>query len=45
MGSSKRTELVSKEVTTSPGPGMYGSPSKMGYEGPKYTMGGRSKSR
>jgi len=24
---------------------MYGSPKKVGYDGPKYTMGGRSKSR
>jgi hypothetical protein len=30
MGSSKRQDIVSKEATSLPGPGVYDSPSKMG---------------
>jgi hypothetical protein len=41
MGSSKRQELVSKEVTSLPGPGVYDSPSKFGKEGVKFTFQGK----
>jgi hypothetical protein len=41
MSSSKRTDIVSKEVTQLPGPGVYDSPSKFGKEGTKFTFQGK----
>jgi hypothetical protein len=40
--SSKRTDIVSRERISSPGPGQYDSPSRN--TGPNYTMGGRNDS-
>jgi hypothetical protein len=33
--------MVSREAVSSPGPGIYESPSKFGREGTKYTIGGK----
>ena len=38
----QRTEIVNKNVTELPGPGMYDSPSRLG-SGPNFTIGGKAK--
>lgn len=38
MGTTSRTEIVHKESMSSPGPGTYDSPSKLGQNGPKVNI-------
>lgn len=45
MSYSQRTEIISKEARNMPGPGIYDNHTHIGDNGPKYTMGTRSKSR
>lgn len=41
MSKSQRADIISKNATEMPGPGIYESPSKLG-TGPHFTIGGKT---